>query len=306
MIDDWGFMDAQDEGRLGALIEGPGLKKPQSAAVTDGWLSVTFDISNPGDIVRPGKRFLHDFLELAAVKPATEDTAAIGRFAARFGVLGLCPEHGLPVTHEPWLTRSARPCRMRGRVRGGQAALVREKVEVVFQEKVEHWIRQARIARAIVNIVERLNTDRPLKIEEFKLLPGWTQVRNGMPPHIRALADQIPPNPRANLAMVIDHHWLRMCRLKLGFNITSNGRPVPMFYGTPALLVQLGLQLVFTLSDIRALAMCSVCGKPYQPRRSPNPNRNNYCLRCEPVGRRANNRAAQRRRKNPPTLGSSR
>ena len=39
----------------------------------------------------------------------------------------------------------------------------------------------------------------------------------------------------------------------------------------------LSAQLRLVVSRNRKLAMCSICSRPYVPRRKPNPNRRNYC-----------------------------
>jgi hypothetical protein len=149
----------------------------------------------------------------------------------------------------------------------------------VVQEDIARWIQNAEIARALVNIVARLDVGQSPDIAQFKLLPGWVG------------GDNPPSDPWAPVTVLINR-WLLMCRFDFEFG--RRGRPKPVQIGTPALFAHIGFQLALTISRIGGLAVCSFCGRSYSPKRKPNPNRENYCSIC---GLRASWRMAQRRRK---------
>ncbi|MHC4608034.1 MAG: hypothetical protein ACYTAF_14075 [Planctomycetota bacterium] len=240
--------------------------------------------SDPNDLdrvqwrqVRTTRDFLQRFLKLADA-PARD----IERFANRFGVLGICQKHGLPVSHqegclplgfpddchEPLQSWRKYAARMRAvydlasQLRAGNLGqdedwwLLYPQFEknqpfetIGVDETARNWRahkRQEQLTMARFCLREEM--DRLLKLADVGLRLEWQ----------RAVRSKDGPQPAQWVVRVRYGHWLNL-------------------FG--ALVVQLLLEVCESGEDAY---LCSGCGKSYtREGRRPNASQNNYCPSCQ-------------------------
>jgi hypothetical protein len=184
----------------------------------------------------------------------------IRAFAARFGALGLCREHGEPLAHRFSL----------GGKRAGLCPLdyVQHADCAVVREPIDGWIRWSRAARAILNLIAN-----PGNQDELLAL------------RLATLGDVADVVQAVNI-------WLSLCF----FEVRVEPGPPPRlgnFTSVIPLFGRLGLQLALELGRTGGLAICAACGEPCDVRVRPREGRLAWCRK--PECRRAMYREAQRR-----------
>jgi hypothetical protein len=181
-------------------------------------------------------------------------------FAARFGALGLCREHGQPLAHRISF----------GRRRPGFCPLDIRRTDggIVAREPVIGWMRWSRAAKAILNLIATPSNQDELA--KLRLIMG----RNA-----------------GNVVQAVNI-WLSLCF----FQTQVEAGPPPRlgnFASVIPLFGQLGLQLALELGRTGGLAICAACGEPCDVRVKPREGRLAWCRK--PECRRAMYREAQRR-----------
>lgn len=236
--------------------------------------------SNPWVSSRPP--LLRTFLNLA---DATSEE--IARFAARWGILGLCEPHGLPVTHPPafasaqlisrgfaikWdsqpTTVGADNCTVSGDLGG--------------TESIESWRCLSAFVGALLRVAGSLHTGRFGDPGDWGVLVGdyWWD-RETTPPHLL----------KHVLAQIIDA-LLQVAGVRVRFTWVVG--PPEVVFTTHSLMAALAVQVSLAATQRDGFAICSGCQRFYIPSRRPSSGRRNYCQEC---GRPAALRDAQRDRR---------
>lgn len=212
-------------------------------------------------LVPPGKGVLRQFVGLADASPDR-----ILAYARRWGVLGICDQHGLPGNHPGPRVRDGKveycwPCGWDGR--SGWDPLLA-------------WRQHADDARRILLLASRTrDADAPYAPhsdwEQLAIRVNfWLSWGNVRPWLVAPGRGDI-----ARLRLVFASEW----------QIVNPEFPL---FGV------LGMQLAFAVLGERGLIACSYCGNLFEPKRRPRPNQNHPCERC---GRRAMNRENKRRQR---------
>lgn len=235
----------------------------------------------------PSGRLLKHFQEIASAPNERSAAEQIEGFADRYGVLDLCPEHRLPASHNPGMrdfNRNDLP-----------ACDPHDWSTLRGRERVEDWVRFARLARIVTIIATRLHGGSKGKSEE------WREVIR-LAPTLNFDERDLSKSAKGDwfhLRWVLNA-WLDVSGI--GFALLEVGRN-PLLLRIEAtqrwgrLFGALGLQLVLRVSGSRGIAICSECQEPYDPRRRIDSTRDNFCPKHRRVAlKRAKDRdrAAQR------------
>ena len=268
----------RETGQLERLLPIGELRVPNHVELEEEGLCWGMDARQP-ITRRPGPPILRDFVRLA-----DGDGPQIRAYARRWGILGIC-EHGLPFCHagnEGGMPR-CRPLR-------------REDLGWRFDgwEPLERWWHFARQARAMLNLAANLHTDRPGQPEDWQVVVH----------HPKQPVPWWRPSVEAEWILLssVVQEWIRIgdVRPVLARGPTQ-GRQVE--FGSSAggarLFETLACQLLFTMTRVTGVAVCSACAAIYTPRRRPRPDQRRYCRSCRDGGvpQRDAQRDRQRRRR---------
>ncbi len=244
-------------------------------------------VSSPPDL-------LLKFAELADASPQ-----AICDFARAWGVLCLC-RHGLPATHSllpgDWLYFSLASPKTDddlAKLRQGRAEFddgycrplgIGHGVSLFYDEGCEYicdWRFFSRMARALLNVITKLNQDELGSQNDWKAILERATINWDYP---QSVAEQ-----RMECTHVVNA-WVRLAtlrpqlfyegdpKLKEGYSVQLVGENYAAI-GSP-LFACLASQMMSVLLG-RGIALCSGCGKIYSPRRrKPKRGQNNYCPDC--------------------------
>ena len=206
-----------------------------------------------GTVKNPGKSLLPEFVALAEAEPD-----AVLKFAQRWGVLRLCDQHELPVTHA---VRAFH-------VRGGDPAISRcrtPRSSHGFYEPIDAWRVFARQARAIVRTAGHQARGRAALPEDLALL--WdAQAR----PVLRIRGEQRVLVDAVNV-------WLGVANVGVFLTSREGGRKL-VFSG--GLFGAIGMRLAAAITGSPDFAICCQCGATYTPGRTPASTKPNYCIPC--------------------------
>jgi len=259
------------------LIPAPGIA-PVVAELRHGdiWWRFARDEETEGP--RPGASSGRELLRAFA---AVSSPASAVSFVRRFGPLGLCRAHGLP---------GHIPC---GYWPGWPPFLRRPDEHDAdgteyYVESLDGYLFFARLTRALIRIGSQLKGGPRQKQEDLETVDelsqrladagvekAWPNPK-GPPDFWLAwifnwLGNYASATPRCAPRWTITRDGrLRFAGLDLSFALTT--------FGTIA------LQLINTFTQGREIYACSYCGRPYTPRRKPNPNRRNFCDDCRAEG----------------------
>ena len=195
---------------------------------------------------RPGPHILSDFVRLA-----DGDGPTIRAYARRWGILGIC-EHGLPSSHLGNEDGTPR-CRPLSR---------REDPAWRFDgwEPLERWRHFARQARAILDLAASLHADQPGQPEDWQVV---VQHRKQPVPWWR-------PSVEAEWILLssVVQEWIRIGDVRpVMARGPTQGRQVE--FGSSAggtrLFGTLACQLLFTITRVTGVAVCSACAAIYNP-----------------------------------------
>jgi hypothetical protein len=229
-------------------------------------------------VAKPSPQLLQRFISLKGA-----NAPAIARFAQRFGVLGLCAEHGLPESHE----RARGPCPLR------------EEPPGTFRERANDYRQLARVMDGLLTIAGFVlpPNSQPASTELWSPLLKWPPPRGLVFSVTEGL--RLAPKPgvtleedRYRLALAV-HRLIGWSDLRPLFHWDSGDRPrLDSFHGG-SLFAELSLRLALAITGGRALSKCVGCGGIFaEPRRRGRPRK--YCREC---GDQARMRAAHERRR---------
>jgi hypothetical protein len=210
------------------------------------------------------KGMLMEFARLA-----NADVEVFLEFGNRWGLLGLCDEHGLPFTHPG-----------------------NEHCNLKMREPIRHWRRLARQISSILRIAMDLH---------------WSDQNPGSPPRLGSPQDWVTIDEEADPEILMPgdldaaKEWLAVY---VG-NFVEWTQPTPQFYwhdGDARIefagwttFAYIAVQLIFFVASAREAALCGECGQLYLPRRKPRVDQNNYCDDCRARG--APDRDSKRRQR---------
>ena len=316
-------------------LEENGLRWTRTDAVSheiddDGYSTIVFQ--GPGEKVEPAAGMLEGFIGLENAKDE-----AILAFAKRWGVLRTCA-HQLPCTHANpaslvwnadagckdllyWIddrpqllsqkdndvlvSREPIPANeglihddnlLDGTVAYSVEIRIRaDAVPSVVWEPIGVWRNLARKMKELLVVASRL------QYGEIPTMSQWKPV----------LVDNIAGVQHKSNATSLTHpwslltelisHWMLIGRVAPFSTANINGPVIEL--GGVGLFGALATQLFLMAHAAEGLDFCSVCSRPFQPKRRPRSDERSYCLSC---GRRAMNREGkrrQRRRARQPKLG---
>lgn len=257
---------------------------------------------------------LTEFLDLANGSP--EDVA---RFVERWGFLDLCA-HGLPTTHMPrrmWADLDALggyPCEM------GLRTSRRLRFEPI--ERWHHFARQAlALHQAAQAILSRGRVSSEVWLTMRDLLPtSWVRGEDnavlvllgiGQDPAESQPAELVEPREGLDAGFVteppqvIEHRLMRMALQRwldlgdVGIHVDWKDGDGSLTFGGKGMFGAIAMQLALTCSGEKSLWVCSICNKPYTPKRRPRSGERHYCGResCRKAGNRRAQRKSRERKK---------
>lgn|GEM_PF-2992011 len=213
---------------------------------------------------RPDSRLLTRFIELA---DASDDK--ILAYARQYGRLGLCEDGELQHLADDYAD-----CIQVGR-------------DAKFVEQVERWRENVKRVRALLNAIAQFSKSR--KVSDRTLI--------ALSPKLSLSAAALRKARIAGWSFIAawTQMWLRAFRVRpVILYDPQTKRFHARLRGRPGLGSALALQLMTLACQSKGIAICSSCGRPFPPKRRPNPTRESYCPKC---GIRAAWRDAQRRRR---------
>ncbi len=266
---------------------------PNLVSAAQGCLQPPIGLSSDGETLRCAPTWdsqealtvpatlLFDFMALADAP--TENLAA---FAARFGMLGVCSQHGRPIGHTERVTLAV----LLRDYNPGCRPMYDAFMAQAYEERADDWRAWARRFRLVferVNELKRgLKTGReldPMFLEGFARLPEVSPVT-------RRTSGRAALWAQVSGAMNV---WLGDCGLGPVLVASRDGNTSIEMSGAPQFAFPiLALQLLMFVTGAEQVATCSACGSVYPAARRPQTGRDNYCTDC---GRKAANRAAIRR-----------
>jgi hypothetical protein len=192
------------------------------------------------------------------------------KFANRWGLLGLCKEHGLPFTHP-----------------GNEDCMLN------LRENLGHWRRLATQTRAILRVATDLrwsdqhpDTDANLGNPE-----DWSRIDDEADPAWLVPMDL--EDAKSSLAGYVSRfvEWAQVVPS------LEWSQGVPKVFLNPGFTTfgYIAVQLLFFTAGGRDIAACSECGQLYPSSRQPRYDRRNYCPECRDAG--VPDRNAKRRKK---------
>jgi hypothetical protein len=231
----------------------------------------------------PSAKLLANFMEIAEAKDPQRAALLVKGFADRYGVLDLCPEHGLPASHNPgprFFDRNNLP-----------ACKPYDPGTWEGRERIADWVRFARLARCVRDIAARLHSGKPGRAED------WRRVNELVPTmHFdERVVGRTTDEDWFHLRWIVNA-WLAISMVTLTLRKVGRSNLLLRFDSSKThgdLFGALGLQLLLRISTARGLAICSECGEPYEPRRRPDPTRDSFCIKH---GHMASSRAKRRDR----------
>jgi hypothetical protein len=221
---------------------------------------------------------------------STASDEAILAYAKKWGVLGLCEEHGLPYTHnQPSLDG-----------RGGCFWHSADESGRFFMEPLDEWRRYSRAAHALIQIAAAIALGKPGPEEAwlifFPQFNGSLQL-TGSPEKV---AKPWLIDSRFHFQRLIDG-WIKAGDVGPHFHWNKNTKQWQIDLtgrGCPNLFGLLSIQLMLAVAQKDGFAICSACHKSYIPEKQPPANRRRYCQNCRKngVSRRDAQRDCRRRK----------
>jgi hypothetical protein len=226
----------------------------------------------------------HPDLLLAFIRLADASDDDVAAFSRDHGLLFLCRQHGLPLSHSRVLIAVGAEMSQCD-VPGGRRPYVRT-------DDVRRWARQF---RAVMNVAARLHNGKPAAELDWAVLdvePPSTGIDH------RWRTVDLSPEERVRqgreiLAQLIDA-WLDFGAVRFTFEWGDR----PNFGITVAgVFGALAAQLMFAVARSNGLAVCMGCGLPYAPTQKPKAGKRNYCPGCRSTARFRDAKRTQRTRK---------
>lgn len=229
--------------------------------------------------VKPISETFADFLALAEEKESNRDVLD---FARKWGVLNLCREHVLPVSHDNRCKPFERHTYSQG-------------------EPVTQWRRFARLAGAVLNLSQDLtdggigkSTDWRVVADFDRLLPlsstAATLTELGMfgsSPRRKATPTALKEAGREGRAVIADcvNQWVELGNVRPQM-LWQTGEPTVLLAGglyRGSLFGALAVHLL-ELAGRYVIASCSGCRKFYHPEIRPKTGQDRFCGQCRNQG----------------------
>jgi len=236
---------------------------------------------------------------------ADADDDAVAKFADSYGVVLMCAEHGLPLSHSRTVGQQYEQYECD--VEGGQRPFVR----------IETYRELARRSRAILNLATRLHnsaarlhnreetdpndwaelgySEKPIS---QRLPKSWKPRKADLGERTQQAMDKRTQQEREVLGEFIDT-WLDQCAFRLQFEWYEG----PKYEGPSLQCVASGLvgavavAVMLAVAQCDGLAICTSCKGAYAPSQKPKAGRNNYCPACRGSGRSRDAKRRQRAKK---------
>ncbi|HZQ38900.1 MAG TPA: hypothetical protein VFD32_23450, partial [Dehalococcoidia bacterium] len=228
-----------------------------------------------------------------SLPPATPNR--IRGFARRWGVLGICEEHGLPSAHNAGPASPA----LRRAVPGFAACEPHQITPPdgvpgpVYVEPVAAWqllIKQIRAILALAFDLRRGDDGQEADWRVVLKLLGVTKASFG-----RRLATQ-GREARWHLLVNAANYFLELAGARPEVRrvpTSADGDGMEIAIGQRSLIGALAVQLAMVVADRDGLALCSGCGCFYDREDRPRRGQENFCERCRDEGE--SSKRAQRR-----------
>jgi hypothetical protein len=237
----------------------------------------------------------------SALRDAT--SSEIVRFAKKWGVLGLCKEHGLPRTHALGEFTNVGRNQLCPRVpQGRRGPRAIGKSTDIYVERFDHWQSLAARAGAVLEAAKLLYASkvvprdlwRPIASNSSETPPCTTAELQDRWVRKRGLSEkelsvELLSRQREDLGLAVDE-WLLMSDVRPRFWWLENERPLVDFQPGPAgsqmggLFAALALQLAYRVSRAGRVIECVECGKIEEPTRAPRPGERTFCRDCRAAG----------------------
>jgi hypothetical protein len=207
--------------------------------------------------VSPGKHLLSGFVKLAESAKDVE----FGTYAHRWGMLGLCKKHMVPMT-------------ARNHDRGDINCID------AVAEPISKWREHARMAWAIVIAASQLHQGVRVDAKVRQVLPDVSDF-----PTPSGKAGSPADNERASVEVAVNR-WIGNAALRPRL-VWRGERPTFEFgsYGGTRLFAAIGLELLLAVAQQDSFFNCAACGGVFaRGPRKPKSNQNNYCESCRKTG----------------------
>lgn len=225
--------------------------------------------------VKPTVETFADFLTLGDVEASARDVLA---YARKWGVLNLCRDHKLPVSHDERCVSFERVTNSKG-------------------EPVGEWHRFARIAGAVLNISQNLTDGGIGKSIDWQTLSRFDPLLRsssktftltelglfGSTPTRKATKAALSEAVVEGKAVIADYvnQWLTLGNVRPHME-WKEGEPIVLIAGGPyrgGLFGSLAVHLL-ELSGRYVIASCSGCRKFYNPEVRPKSGQDRFCKKC--------------------------
>jgi hypothetical protein len=235
--------------------------------------------ARPGQEVSRLANLWEEFLTLDVDAPQR-----VGAFARRWGVLGLCEDHGFPMNHLPVQPQP----RSETLSEFGFRCPPARRDEGTWIEPLDGWKHWFGRATRLLRVVGRLAEGQSAPEADWRAACEWPELGGDRGPWS---PPRTPTEQRAQLARTITN-WLRLGQMRA--SVEWSGREPELFLGGAGLFGAIALQLALAVTRQQGFAICSECWKVYSVKRRPRVGLGRYCATC---GAKAANREAQRRRR---------
>jgi len=261
-----------DDGRLERALTSDAWAIPAGLKVQDGRLRYLPKSSGKNGKVETG--LLAEFAALAD-EPAANLPNAVLSYSGRFGVLGLCEQHGQPVGHP-----GSSNCAPAGWPSGP------------CSEAIDDWRLYARWFRAILRLAHQIYLGQEGDFEDWEVVaPGTAAWRSiyipgakktfPFPPELRPSPRGLVPGKFGALIACVNTLLQRaplQPRAVVGKDeIQIKLTPVSGFSQLSAIL---STELLLAVARSRRIYTCSECARPYIPKRKPTRGERTFCRRC--------------------------
>ena len=216
------------------------------------------------DMTRPKEKeatplIFHEFL-----RPNPDDPQQIVRFAGRWGALGICSQHGMPVGHP---------------IQGGMLPAHCEPTHVRvdganwFAEPLSKWKRICEKSSVLIRVARKIQQHNPGEQEE------WEMIQGHLDPYLLKRGRHRLNESRQNLGIAVQD-WLEIGRVRPSFQWDFEDKDWIMRPDVPSgpwgLFGWLALRLAIEIRGGR-FAVCSNCGTEHHVQRLPSAGKPNYC-----------------------------
>jgi predicted RNA-binding Zn-ribbon protein involved in translation (DUF1610 family) len=231
------------------------------------------DTSGWGEFLQGGRPYLAAQRGILNEFVRIKDAKGVGRFASRFGVLGLCA-HGLPNSHD-------KQC--------GLMYVAERSWNPVFYEPIDQWINFASCARAMLNVAAALHQGDTATESDWETIYRDADGRGDIHELVKLFRDR-PTMAKGFLAGRVNS-WMGIGDVAPLLHWGDPASTSPQFRLTGGTFGLLAVQLMVSVSKTNKVFSCDGCGEAYlRGGRRPTSGNRNYCTDC---GKKGANRHRQ-------------